>query len=161
MFNLKEIISSIADVGQKLFKKSVIKKNDLDSIVSLCDDLLSNKGAAFGITVARDVLQIYQKLSDEEKLSFFNKINDKYKPNSDEINKAIDEYNKLNNSKTLSILLRTTEGKRRELFNRLNMAPNGTSEIDCLGVCGDPNSVDFAIGVFNGTNFSFSETVKF
>mgnify|MGYP000403833855 CR=1 FL=1 len=29
MFNLKEIISSIADVGQKLFNKSNIKKNDL------------------------------------------------------------------------------------------------------------------------------------
>ena len=129
MIGLKKLLGSIADIGQKLFKKSNIKKNNLETIVSLCDDLLSNKGAAFGITVARDVLQIYQKLSDEEKLSFFNKINDKYKPNSDEINKAIDEYNKLNNSKTLSILLRTTEGKRRELFNRLNMAPNGTPTI--------------------------------
>jgi len=38
MFNLKEIISSIADVGQKLFNKSNIKKNDLDSILSLSDD---------------------------------------------------------------------------------------------------------------------------
>ena len=56
MFNLKEIISSIADVGQKLFKKSVVKKNDLESIISLCDDLISNKGAAFGITVARDIV---------------------------------------------------------------------------------------------------------
>ena len=34
MFNLKEIISSIADAGQKLFKKSLVKKNDLDSIIS-------------------------------------------------------------------------------------------------------------------------------
>ena len=36
MFNLKEIISSIADVGQKLFKKSEVKKNNLESILSLC-----------------------------------------------------------------------------------------------------------------------------
>ena len=55
MFNLKDIISSIADVGQKLFKKKELKKNDLETILSLCDDLISNKGAAFGITVARDV----------------------------------------------------------------------------------------------------------
>ena len=27
MFNLKEIISSIADVGQKIFKKKELKKN--------------------------------------------------------------------------------------------------------------------------------------
>ena len=129
MIGLKKLLSSIADIGQKLFKKSGIKKDNLETIVSLCDDLLSNKGAAFGITVARDILQIYQKLSDEEKLSFFKQLNDKYKPNPEEINKAIEQYNKVNNSKNLSKLLRTTEGKRRELFNRLNMAPNGTPTI--------------------------------
>ena len=42
MFSLKEIISSIADVGQKLFKKEKIKKNDLESIIILCDDLIQS-----------------------------------------------------------------------------------------------------------------------
>ena len=73
-FNLKEIISSIADVGQKLFKKTELRKNDLDTILSLCDDLISNKGAAFGITVARDITDLYQTLSSEKKLLFFKKI---------------------------------------------------------------------------------------
>ncbi len=59
MFNLKQIISSIADAGQKLFSIKNIKKNDLESIISLCDDLISHKGAAFGITVARDINEIY------------------------------------------------------------------------------------------------------
>ena len=70
-FNLKEIISSIADVGQKLFKKAELKKNDLETILSLCDDLISNKGAAFGIAVARDITELYLTLSDENKLMFF------------------------------------------------------------------------------------------
>ena len=68
IFNLKDIISSIADVGQKLFKKTELKKNDLETILSLCDDLISNKGAAFGITVARDVTDLYQTLTPENKL---------------------------------------------------------------------------------------------
>ena len=76
MFNLKEIISSIADVGQKLFKKNEIKQNDLDSIITLCDDLISNKGAAFGITVARNITDLYQTLTPENKLLFFKKINE-------------------------------------------------------------------------------------
>ena len=33
MFNLKEIISSIADVGQKLFKKTELKQDDLETII--------------------------------------------------------------------------------------------------------------------------------
>ena len=81
MFNLKDIISSIADVGQKLFKKTELKRNDLETILSLCDDLISNKGAAFGITVARDVTDLYQTLTHENKLAFFKKINEKFKPN--------------------------------------------------------------------------------
>jgi len=132
MFNFKEIISSIADAGQKLFGIKNIKKNDLESILSLCDDLISHKGAAFGITVARDVTKLYQLLSSENKLLFFKKINDKYKPSFTKVNEAIENYTKSQNEKTLSDLFKVSEGKRRELFRRMNMAPNGTAIIVAL-----------------------------
>ena len=132
MFNLKQIISSIADVGQKLFSIKNIKKNDLESIVSLCDDLISHKGAAFGITVARDITELYQSLSPENKLLFFQKINEKYKPSFTKVNEAIENYTKSQNEKTLSDLFKVSEGKRRELFRRMNMAPNGTAIIVAL-----------------------------
>jgi len=132
MFNLKEIISSIADVGQKLFKKNVIKKNDLESIILLCDDLISNKGAAFGITVARDITDLYQTLSPEKKLLFFKKINEKFKPNHTKVTEAIDLYKTEQNDKNLFNLFVTSEGQRRELFRRMNMSPNGISTIVSL-----------------------------
>jgi len=132
MFNLKQIISSIADAGQKLFSIKNIKKDDLETIISLCDDLISHKGAAFGITVARDVTALYQSLSTENKLLFFKKINDKYKPSFTKVNEAIENYNKSQNEKTLSNLFKVSEGKRRELFRRMNMAPNGTAIIVAL-----------------------------
>ena len=131
-FNLKEIISSIADVGQKLFKKTELKKDDLDTIISLCDDLISNKGAAFGITVARDITDLYQTLSPENKLLFFKKINEKYKPSHTKVTEAIENYQKTQNDKNLYKLFVTSEGKRRELFKRMNMAPNGISTIVSL-----------------------------
>jgi malonyl-CoA decarboxylase len=132
MFNLRQIISSIADVGKQLFNKKDIKKNDLDSILSLCDDLISNKGAAFGITVARDITELYQTLSIENKILFFKSINEKYRPSFTKVNKAIDVYKNSQNEKTLSDLFKVSEGKRRELFMRMNMAPNGTSIIVSL-----------------------------
>ena len=132
MFNLRDIISSIADVGQKLFKKSIVKKNDLDSIVSLCDDLISNKGAAFGITVARDITDLYQTLTPENKLLFFKKINEKYRPNHTKVNEAIAVYKDKQDDKNLFDLFITSEGKRRELFRRMNMSPNGISTIVSL-----------------------------
>ena len=131
-FNLKEIISSIADVGQKLFKKTELKKDDLETIISLCDDLISNKGAAFGITVARDITDLYHTLSPENKLLFFKKINEKYKPSHTKVSEAIENYQKTQNDKNLYKLFVTSEGKRRELFKRMNMAPNGISTIVSL-----------------------------
>ncbi len=132
MFNLKEIISSIADAGQKLFKKSVVKKNDLESIISLCDDLISNKGAAFGITVARDITDLYHTLSPDNKLLFFKKINEKFKPDHNKVNSAIETYKREQNDKNLFKLFVTSEGQRRELFRRMNMSPNGISTIVSL-----------------------------
>ena len=129
MFNFKEIIASIADAGQKLFNNQNVKKNNLDSILSLCDDLISHKGAAFGITVARSVTELYQSLSEENKLLFFKKINEKYKPSFTKVNQAIDIYKDSQNEKTLTDLFKILEGSRRELFRRMNMAPNGTSII--------------------------------
>ena len=129
MFNFKQIISSIADVGQKLFNRSDIKKNDINSILDLCDDLISNKGAAFGITVARDVTKLYQVLSLENKLIFFKRINERYKANFTEVDDAINLYKISPNEKTLANLFKVSSGKRRELFTRMNMAPNGTSII--------------------------------
>ena len=129
MFNLKQIISSIADAGQKLLNRKDIKKNDIDSILSLCDDLISNKGAAFGITVARDVTKLYQGLSTDNKLIFFKRINEKYKASFMEVDEAINLYKVSPNEKTLANLFKASGGKRRELFTRMNMAPNGTSII--------------------------------
>jgi malonyl-CoA decarboxylase len=129
MLDLKKIISSIADAGQKLFKKPKIKKDDLESIVILCDELLSNKGIVFGITVARDITNLYQELSNENKLIFFKKINEKYKPDYGEVDDAIELYTQSQNEKSLSKLFEAAEGKRRELFRRMNIAPNGTAII--------------------------------
>ena len=132
MFNFKQIISSIADAGQKLFNKKDIKRNDLNSIINLCDDLISNKGAAFGITVARDITELYQSLSLDNKLLFFKKINEKYKPSFTKVNEAIDIYKNSQNEETLLNLFKVSEGKRSELFRRMNLAPNGTSIIVSL-----------------------------
>ena len=129
MLDLKKIISSIADAGQKLFKKPKIKENDLDSIITLCDELLSNKGIVFGITVARDITNLYQALSGENQLIFFKKINEKYKPNYEQVDTAIEFYAQTRDEKSLSKLFVAAEGKRRELFRRMNIAPNGTAII--------------------------------
>ena len=56
MLNIKRIFETIADAGQKILEKKSLKKfSKKRDLIELCDDLLSSKGAAFGITLARDI----------------------------------------------------------------------------------------------------------
>ena len=132
MLNIKKIIERIADASQKILEKKYLRKSVKKNLVDLCDDLLSSKGAAFGITLARDILFRYHNISDKEKEKFLNQINDKYKPNELEIDKSIDNFKKSKNEDSILDLAKIASGKRKELFIRLNMAPNGTSEIVSL-----------------------------
>tara|TARA_Y100000590_G_scaffold387663_1_gene461424 strand:- start:3937 stop:5244 length:1308 start_codon:yes stop_codon:yes gene_type:complete len=133
MLNIKRIFETIADAGQKILEKKSIKgitkKRDL---LDLCDDLLSTKGAAFGITLARDILFRYQNLTTEEKKNFLLKVNENYKPDPIKIDNAIKKYKEDQNDYSILNLSKVTSGTRKELFVRLNMAPNGTSEIVSL-----------------------------
>jgi malonyl-CoA decarboxylase len=54
MLDFKKFFSSIADAGQSLIGKKIIKK-DLNSALQLCDDLISFKGIASGIAIAREI----------------------------------------------------------------------------------------------------------
>ena len=130
MLNIKRIFETIADAGQKILEKKsikgIVKKKNL---IELCDDLLSTKGAAFGITLARDILFRYQNLTIEEKEKFLIEVNKKYQPTVEKIDQAIKYYKETQDNLSILNLSKVTSGTRKELFVRLNMAPNGTSEI--------------------------------
>jgi len=125
MLDFKKLISSIADAGQILIGKKVIKK-DLTTALQLCDDLISFKGIASGIAIAREITEIYNVFDTDQKLSFFKELNKKFSPSRNEVEKKIAQYLKEKDEKSLNDLGSAVEGSRQELIRRLNMAPNGT-----------------------------------
>ena len=125
MLDFKKFFSSIADAGQNIIGKKTIKK-DLPGILQLCDDLISFKGVASGIAIAREITEIYNVFDTDQKLSFFKEINEKFSPKPDEVEKKINTYIHDKSKKNLNSLGSSIEGQRQELIRRLNMAPNGT-----------------------------------
>ena len=127
MLGLKKFLNFIADKGKGLFSNLFTKKKDATShLTDLCDQLISEDGVVSGITIAREIWQLYEKLNLEEKEVFFLQIDKKYKPNYSIISKACKSFIDKNNETNLEILNEATEGKRQELIRRLNLAPNGT-----------------------------------
>jgi len=125
MLDFKKLFSSIADASQNLIGKKTIKK-DLPTALQLCDDLISFKGIASGIAIAREITEIYSVFNTDQKLNFFKELNKKFSPNKEKVEIKIAEYLKEKNEKSLNELGTAVEGNRQELIRRLNMAPNGT-----------------------------------
>ena len=125
MLDFKKFFSSIADAGQRLIGKKSLRK-DLTSALQLCNDLISFKGIASGIAIAREITEIYSLFDTDQKLSFFKEINKQFSPNNNEVEKKIAQYLKEKNEQSLNALGSAVEGNRQELIRRLNMAPNGT-----------------------------------
>jgi malonyl-CoA decarboxylase len=127
MAGLKKFLAFIADKGKKIVTNLFVKKKDaVDHLVDLCDELISENGAISGITISREIFIIYDKFSLDEKEKFFLIINKKYRPDYSTINKASRDFIDNNNEINLSNLNLAVEGRRQELIRRLNLAPNGT-----------------------------------
>ena len=84
MLDFKKFFSSIADAGQRLIGKKSLRK-DLTSALQLCNDLISFKGVASGIAIAREITEIYSLFDTDQKLSFFKEINKQFSPNNNEV----------------------------------------------------------------------------
>ena len=127
MVGLKKFLAFIADKGKKIVTNLFVKRKDaVDHLIDLCDELISENGAISGITISREIFIIYDKFSLDEKEKFFLIINKKYRPDYSTINKASRDFIDNNNEITLSNLNLAVEGRRQELIRRLNLAPNGT-----------------------------------
>ena len=120
---LKKIINNIADAGKEILGKSFSKKKNINE---LCHDLISFKGIASGIAIAREITLAYSLFNTDQKLNFFKEINNKFSPSKEDVEKKITEYLKEKDEKSLNALGSAVEGNRQELIRRLNMAPNGT-----------------------------------
>jgi len=127
MSGLKKFLTFVADKGKSFFSNLFTKKKDTAShLTDLCEQLISEDGVVSGITIAREIWQVYEKITLEEKEKFFLEIDKKFKPDYSVINRACRDFIDNSNETTLGILNQATEGRRQELIRRLNLAPNGT-----------------------------------
>jgi malonyl-CoA decarboxylase len=127
MLGLKKFLTFVADKGKSFFSNLFTTRKDTAShLTDLCEQLISEDGVVSGITIAREIWQLYEKTTIEEKEKFFLEIDKKFKPDYSVINRACRDFIDNSNETTLGILNQATEGRRQELIRRLNLAPNGT-----------------------------------
>lgn len=122
----KQLIGSIADAGEGFMDYQRLRGTPDQKLLKLSEDLISQKGIASGVAFARLVVNQYQKLDGQQKLKYFKGLAQNMGPDYQEIKNAAVSYLENQDEKTLNKLSISLNSRRRELFIRMNMAPDGT-----------------------------------
>ena len=129
---LQAFLNSVADAGRELLYGGavpILKREQRLSIQDLCHQLLSQKGEAMGTALAREVMEAYSRLDDEERNRFFAFLQDEFEPDPDQLKIAIEDYLEDPTPTNRLALERGAEAPRQKLIRAMNMAPKGTRDL--------------------------------
>lgn len=125
---VKQIFNSIADAGRDLLDRGAGKSRS-HSIEGVCRDLQTQRGEASGMALAREVVDLWSKLDEEEKLSFLFFLQREEGADQEQIDAAVEIYQADKSLATTRALSTALEAPRQELMRRINFAPGGTEVI--------------------------------
>lgn len=123
---LGDLLTSVADRGRALIGLERFGNGRSRPLDKLCEDLLSGRGEASGMALAQAVLQAWEANDAEGRLGFFRLLQDRFGPDSEKLEKALEHYRDDPRPASIAALHIASEPRRQELFRRLNLAPGGT-----------------------------------
>ena len=112
-------------------RAAVIKRDGLKvrRLVATCKKLLSERGEAAGVSLARITLDLYRELDDKEQARLMAALLAEFSPDPARVLAAANAYAADPSASNLSQLSIASEPPRQELLRRLNRAPGGTATI--------------------------------
>src|SRR5262249_9339114 len=94
-----------------------------ESLVELCEDLLSGRGEASGVALAREIIGRYSALTIGPRIAFFEALAQRFGTDAERVERAIDAWRAAPTDATAADLHAASEPRRQELFRRLIWRP--------------------------------------
>jgi len=128
-----EMLQTISERGRALIDRARDRRGDAAarsaSLVELCEELLSGRGEASGVALAREILSAYSELTTGPRIAFFEALAVRFSVDRERIDAAVDVWTRLGTDEAAAELHLAAEPRRQELFRRLNLAPGGTAAL--------------------------------
>ena len=124
-----DLLQTIGERGRDLIG---LARGDLSSratpaeLVRLCDDLISRRGEASGVALAKLILERYASFTLEERHAFLQLIAVEFDADHGKVDEAIAAYRAEPSRARLGRLHEAAEPRSQELIRRLNLAREGT-----------------------------------
>ena len=103
--------------------------HSLRGLIVDCRRLLSERGAANSVAIARKLVNRFQALPDEQQGRFFERLSEDFGPDPAAVLTSAQAYASDPSSHNLLRLTQLAEPPRQELLRRINRLPGGTSDI--------------------------------
>jgi len=128
-----ELLQTISERGRALIDRARDRRVEAsarsESLVELCEGLLSGRGEASGVALARDILTRYAELTTGPRIAFFEALANRFGCERERLETAMTAWRADPNDETAREVHRASEPRRQELFRRLNLAPGGTAAL--------------------------------
>ena len=126
-----ELLQTISERGRALLARDRrgAPSARSESLVELCEDLLSGRGEASGVALAREILERYAELTTGPRIAFFEALAERFGTDPARIERAVAAWRANPSDLTAAEIHAASEPRRQELFRRLNLAPGGTAAL--------------------------------
>jgi malonyl-CoA decarboxylase len=126
-----ELLQTISERGRALLARDrrggALARSE--NLVELCEDLLSGRGEASGVALAREILSRYTALTTGPRIAFFEALAQRFGTDAARMEQAINAWRASPSDATAAEVHAASEPRRQELFRRLNLAPGGTAAL--------------------------------
>ena len=123
---LKNLFRSFSEnVGGLLDRLGPAKTGKKD-ILQIAETLLSGRGEASDVGVAREFLTAYDSMTENEGVSFLTLLDRQFGPDQARLERAHRNLQEKPTAKAAREMYEAAEPRRLELFRRINLAPGGT-----------------------------------
>ena len=128
-----ELLQTISERGRSLIERARERRDSpaetTESLADLCEELLSNRGEASGVALAREILACYADLTIGPRIAFFEALATRFGTDRARIEAAMEAWRTAPSDAAAAELHAATEPRRQELLRRLNLAPQGTGAV--------------------------------
>ncbi|MGA9195591.1 MAG: malonyl-CoA decarboxylase N-terminal domain-containing protein, partial [Pseudolabrys sp.] len=126
-----ELLQTISERGRALLSRDRRGEASArsENLVELCEGLLSGRGEASGVALAREILGRYADLTIGPRIAFFEALAQRFSTDAARMEKAIAAWRAAPSDATAAEVHSASEPRRQELFRRLNLAPGGTAAL--------------------------------
>src|SRR5680860_469001 len=120
---LQELFNNITQREASLWRRiGNLDHCDHSQLIAACQALLKSDGEASSISLASRALEIYARLDNDEKRSFFEQLAVLFSAEPEQIDQAYLAYKAARTNENLETLFESCEPRRQELLRRLNLS---------------------------------------